>query len=288
MRIGSASGIQIAFLIFAVALLSVPLSGYVTGVLGTAAADSAVIGRTIPFVMAALIVLAFPALRERAFAEFARPVLSSRRIELAIVALAKVLVLLGAFGAMALWTWMSEGGYALEQRMAYSPAVETERAFSRQAIFVQLVLGAVIAPVIEELVFRGLLYRAWEKRWGWFPSAVLVSVIFGLYHPIFWSAFASSIVFVAVLRRVGSLWGPIIVHGFSNAMIWYPFAGQFAKPPSTAALGDVGAWGLQLSCLLFAAIALPFYLMLAAREDVRERLDDDREVQLAPTVWLER
>lgn len=288
MRTGSASGIQIAFLIFAVALLSVPLGAYVTGSLGTGSADSAVIGRTIPFAVAALIVVAFPALRQHALDEFARPVLPNRRIEVASVALAKVVMLLGAFGAMALWTWMSQGGYALEQKMAYSVADETEQAFSRQALFVQLVLGAFIAPIVEELVFRGLLYRTWEKRWGWFPSAILVSLVFGLYHPIFWSAFASSLLFVAVLRRVGSLWGPIVVHGFSNAMIWYPFAGQFAKPAATAALGDIGAWGLQLGCLLFAAVAFPFYLMLAAREDVRDRSEMERDGPLAPTIWLER
>ena len=288
MRIGSASGIQIAFLIFAVALLSVPLSAYLAGSLGTSNADSAVIGRTIPFVIAAVIVLSFPALRRRVFDELARPVLPNRRIEVAGVALAKVVMLLGAFGAMALWTWMSQGGYALEQKMAYSVRDETEQAFSRQGIFVLLVLGALVAPIVEELVFRGLLYRAWEKRWGWFPSAILVSVIFGLYHPIFWSAFASSLLFVSVLRRVGSLWGPIIVHGFSNAMMWYPFAGQFAKPAATAALGDISAWGLQLVCLLFAAVAFPFYLMLAAREDVRDRLEVERDPPLAPTIWLER
>src|SRR5205814_774170 len=109
--------------------------------------------------------------------------------------------------------------------MSYSPSDELQRAFSKQAIFVNLVLGAWIAPIVEEVVFRGLLYRTWERRWGWLPSALLVSALFGLYHPVFWNAFASSIVFICVLRRAGSIWAPIAVHGFSNAMLWYPFAG---------------------------------------------------------------
>lgn len=288
MRTGSASGIQIAFLVFAVALLSVPLTIYVTSILETSGAKSDVIGRTIPFVIASIILIAFPPLRQQVSTEFSRPILTGRGLELAIVALAKVAMLLGAFGAIALWTWMSQGGYALEQKMAYSATDELTRAFSPEVIWVQLVLGAMIAPVIEETVFRGFLYRTWERRWGALPSALLVSLLFALYHPFFLSAFASSLLFICVLRRVGSLWGPIVVHGFSNAMVWYPFAGQFAKPPSTAALGDIGAWGLQLGCLLFAAVALPFYLVLAAREDVRERLDADHEVRLAPTMFLER
>ena len=288
MRTGSASGIQIAFLVFAVVLLSVPLTTYVTGLLDTSSARGDAIGRTIPFVIAAIILTAFPQLRRQVSTELSRPILTGRGVEVAVVATAKVLMLLGAFGAIALWTWMSQGGYALEQKMAYSATDELLKAFSPEVLWVQLVLGAVIAPVIEEIVFRAFLYRSWERRWGALPSALLVSLLFALYHPIFLSAFASSLLFICVLRRVGSLWGPIVVHGFSNAMAWYPFAGQFAKPPSTAALGDIGAWGLQLSCLLFAAVALPFYLMLASRQDVREQLDDAREVQLAPTMWLER
>jgi len=54
-------------------------------------------------------------------------------------------------------------------------------------------------------------------------------------------------------------------------MLWYPFAGQLVRPDATAALADIGAWGLQLGCLLFAAIALPFYFLIAAREDIRDR-----------------
>lgn len=288
MRTGSASGIQIAFLVFAVALLSVPLTIYVTGILDTSGAKSDAIGRTIPFVVAAIVLIAFPSLRRQVSAELSRPIQAGRGTEVAAVAMAKVSMLLGAFGAIALWTWMSQGGYALDQKMAYSAADELARAFSPEVIWVQLALGAIVAPVIEEIVFRGFLYRTWERRWGALPSALLVSLLFALYHPFFVSAFASSLLFIGVLRRVGSLWGPIAVHGFSNAMVWYPFAGQFAKPPSTAALGDIGAWGPQLGCLLFAAVALPFYLALAAREDVRERLDADHEVPLAPTMWLER
>src|SRR5205814_10001125 len=105
------------------------------------------------------------------------------------------------------------------------------------------------------------------------PSALLVSALCGLYHPVFWNAFASSIVFICVLRRAGSIWAPIAVHGFSNAMLWYPFAGQLVKPESSAALADIGAWGLQLGCLLYVMLALPFYFLIAAREDVRDRAE---------------
>jgi membrane protease YdiL (CAAX protease family) len=273
MKTGSATGLQIAFLIFAVALLAVPLSNAVSQTFGLGNSDGAVLGRTIPFILALLIIFCVPGLRKQALGELARPILQGRRFELAAVALAKVPLGFAAIGAVALWTWLTQGGYALEQKMAYSESEQLAQAFSPQGMFVSLFLATLVAPLVEELVFRGFLYRAWERRWGWFPSALLVSTVFGLYHPVFWSAFVSSLVFVSVLRRTGSLRGPIIVHAFFNAMLWYPFAGQFAKPPENAALGDIGAWGFQLGCLLVLAIALAFYFLLAAREDVRHRME---------------
>ena len=80
---------------------------------------------------------------------------------------------------------------------------------------------------------------------------VLTSTLFGLYHPVFWAAFTSSIVFVCLFRRTGSLWASIIVHAFFNLMLWYPLVGQFVFPSPERALGDISTWGFQLACLLF-------------------------------------
>ena len=257
MRSGTASGLQIAFFSFAVALLAVPLSNYLGG--------GEIVGRAIPFALAAVIACVFPALRRQVVAELRRPIHPDRKIEVGVVALAKIPLLLGASGGIALWVWLSQGSSTLEQSI--SP-VEVDRGFSAHSLLFFFVLGAVVGPVVEELVFRGFLYRAWERTWGWIPSAFMVSILFGLYHPHFFSAFAGSLVFVSVLRRAGSLWAPIAVHAFSNAMLWPPFAGQLLVP-SSGAIGDISSWRLQLACLLFAAIALPAYFILAGKEDRR-------------------
>ena len=46
----------------------------------------------------------------------------------------------------------------------------------------QIVLNGLAAPVVEELLFRGFLFRVLRK-WTAFPGAMLISaVIFGAYH----------------------------------------------------------------------------------------------------------
>jgi len=268
MRTGTASGIQIVFLSFAVLLLAVPLATYLAELHGGSAFERQFIGRVVPFVIGAGVLFMVPGLRRQVLHALSHPIPRGRRLEAVLVGVAKVPLALGTFGALALLIWISEGGAALEQQMLATPSRDEElaKAFSPAGIAFFLVFGAFMGPVLEEVVFRGFLYRAWERRWGWIVSMLLVSTLFGLYHTHFFAAFAGSIVFVCVLRRTGTLWGPIVAHCIFNGLLWYPFAGQLLAPPEGAALGDLASWKLQLACLLYSVIAFPIYFWLARHE----------------------
>jgi membrane protease YdiL (CAAX protease family) len=41
---------------------------------------------------------------------------------------------------------------------------------------------AVVSPVIEEVFFRGLLFRCFRNRFALFPACVMIGVMFGLVH----------------------------------------------------------------------------------------------------------
>jgi membrane protease YdiL (CAAX protease family) len=57
-------------------------------------------------------------------------------------------------------------------------------------------LACVFAPVVEELMFRGMLLRHLTARLSWFVSAIIVSVIFASVHPQGWTA-------IPVLAAIG-------------------------------------------------------------------------------------
>ena len=266
MRPGNASGIQITFLSFAVLLLAVPVSLHLGEILGGSREEREFLARFIPFVLGAIIIAIVPALRRRAVMDLSTPIPADRRREVAIVAVGKLALAFAASGAMALWYWLSEGNASVEYHLRSVPADEQmAQAFSVTGMLSALLLATLVGPIMEELVFRGFLYRAWERRWGWFPAMILTSALFGLYHPHFMAAFASSVVFVCVLRRTGSLRASILVHSFFNLMMWYPLVGQFVFPDERRALGDISTWGLHLACLLFVVIALPLYVFAARR-----------------------
>lgn len=81
------------------------------------------------------------------------------------------------------------------------------------------VVLAVLAPIAEELVFRGLLY-GWLR--GFLPfalTAILTSVLFGLAHGELAHAIAAGILGLALAflrERSGSLWPPIAAHVANN------------------------------------------------------------------------
>lgn len=83
----------------------------------------------------------------------------------------------------------------------------------------------VVAPVIEELVFRGYLFTAWRKtRLGLWGTVLLTSLIFALIHAAQYSwliliyLFVFSIILGLAREKTGSIWTPIVLHVLNNAI----------------------------------------------------------------------
>lgn len=272
MKTGRATGLQIAFLMFALMLVAVPLTSFIVKAGNLGGVPLAFAEKGMHFILACLAIAAFPGLRRFALDALSRPIAPSMRIEVAVVALGKLCIAFAIPAGLVLWTWCTQEAGAVD-RVVVDPEREFERAFS-DAGLVRFGFTVLVAPIVEELVFRGFIYRAFEREWGWLRGMLATSVLFGLYHPYFWSTFASSIVFTCLLRRTGTLWAPILAHTTFNLMAWWPLLGQHVFPHAPAR--DPSAWTFHLACLAFVLIALPVYVWMSR----------DRHV-VAPTVFLE-
>lgn len=265
MKTGTASGLQIAFFTFAVLLLIVPVTEWLSHRLPGTPEERVLLRKTLPLLVAAGVLFGFPGLRRLCRDLLRTAVPAQARLEVVIVATAKLFLLFAVVGGYALWHWTNGGEVGLSRyvRAWRSEDAEMARAFIPAHLVTTFIGAGFLAPILEELVFRGLLYKAWEKRLGWAGSMVLVSIVFGLYHPMFWSAFIGSIVFVCLYRRTGSLWAPIVVHAVANISLWYPLLGRHVLPRTPEAATDLSQWKLHFIALLVAAVALPWYVWLA-------------------------
>lgn len=260
------SGLQIAFFIFALSIVCIPLSRIVLHQLGPGWEERQIF-RFVVLCVAPLLILAFPKVRAAAAQLLGQRVPRERRLEVAIVSSANAFMPFAFAGLFALWTLWSEGAEGPSALLARQRPAELQLdwTFSRSGVF-QFFAAVFAAPVLEELVFRGFLFRAWERSWGWRWSAVLTSATFAFYHLSFVTAFAESILFICVLRRTGSLTASVIVHSIHNLALCHPVLGQVMFPTGHGPL--LQTWSIQFLCLAIAAIVFPAYIVMADRRPV--------------------
>ncbi|HEX5549152.1 MAG TPA: CPBP family intramembrane glutamic endopeptidase [Ktedonobacterales bacterium] len=84
-----------------------------------------------------------------------------------------------------------------------------------------LIAGAVlVAPICEEIFFRGFLFGGLLHRMSFWPAALLSAFLFGLAHGdvgSFAVLFVFGVVLAFVRWRTGSIWPGIVIHAANNA-----------------------------------------------------------------------
>lgn len=265
-----ATGFQVAFLVLAVQFFAALLALFMTRELQWSSTDAGVLGQAIAFTVAAACLFGIRRLRESCLAELERPLPRGAELELAIVSLAKLALPFAVIGAFVLWFIATGDPGGLASALNRVDPGEGWRSVQSPTGLAHMVLLSWIAgPIIEELVFRGFLFRAWERQWGWFPSLILTSAVFGLCHPHFIaSAFLGSVVYICILRRTGTIRASILVHVFFNIAISWPLLGQFLLTPPVADAARLTNWLAPLVALALAAVALPAYVVMS-RSDAR-------------------
>ena len=84
-----------------------------------------------------------------------------------------------------------------------------------------ILLAVVIAPVAEELAFRGYLYGVIKRYFGAVPALVLSGILFALVHqnlPSFFPLLVLASVFALAYELSGSLLVPMTMHALFNAL----------------------------------------------------------------------
>lgn len=84
--------------------------------------------------------------------------------------------------------------------------------------FVTLV---ILAPLLEEFMFRGLLLHRWSEKWGMLRAVLLSSLLFGVMHPDPLGATVFGIAMCILYLRTQTLWLPVMCHALNNLAAWF-------------------------------------------------------------------
>lgn len=128
---------------------------------------------------------------------------------------ASILIAMGITALFNLIPWFNANE---AQNLGYSPYM---MGFERMAAFILLV---VIAPIAEEIVFRGFLYgklRIMVPKW---VAVLVTSLLFGLVH-LQWNVgiavFSMSIITCSLREVTGTIYAGMLVHMINNGVAFF-------------------------------------------------------------------
>ena len=84
-----------------------------------------------------------------------------------------------------------------------------------------VIRAIIVTPVVEELVFRALAFRRMKEYTGFWPAALVSSVLFGVYHMNLIQgiyAFLFGIIICLLYDRYGHIAAAVLVHFAANLL----------------------------------------------------------------------
>lgn len=101
------------------------------------------------------------------------------------------------------------------------------RGLAPGVIILAFIVAAVVAPIVEEALFRGVLYQWLRERLGVAPAILLDGLLFACAHLIsgvagLWKLlpvlFVMGCLLAAAFQRTRSLFATMLLHGANNAL----------------------------------------------------------------------
>jgi uncharacterized protein len=127
---------------------------------------------------------------------------------------------------------------------------------------IQSIFGVIIAPIIEEIFFRGVLLHVWAVRWGITRAIFISSIIFALAHIDIFGGFMFALMMSIVYIKTRSLYIPIVLHMLNNlfafSQSWATLPDQPNTIPSISEFQS-GIW-FGLACMILTAPVLVRFL----------------------------
>lgn len=126
----------------------------------------------------------------------------------------------------------------------------------------------IVAPLAEEIIFRGLLHRLASSMWGAVPAALISALVFGIVHGEPWFLFGLvgvGFLLAFIYEATGSVTACWVAHAVHNSIsLWAMLntEGSLAQP-QTISMQD---WGLAAGSVLGLVLVGRFLWTIRNRE----------------------
>jgi len=186
-----------------------------------------------------------------------------------------VLLLWGVF-------FMLSTSVVLEPLLSLMP--EVPNVYGRGAWAIVTVV--VMAPLFEEVIFRGVLLESTRVRYGVVAAWLLSSAIFGIVHvhpTVVVNAFVMGLVLAFIYLRTDSLWSAIILHAINNGIAYLALIAGHGNSMLIDMVGSRTLYVLFYIAAL-AVFAVSGYMMLVSLAPPEGRGEKSRRGVI---IWAE-
>lgn len=117
---------------------------------------------------------------------------------------------------------------------------------------------ALIAPVVEELFFRGIVVNRWSIKWNLSKALIFSSIFFAIAHNDLFGALSFSLIAGLFYLNARSLWLPVILHILNNFFVLITsIVSIFGK--NNSPIDTIGKQDLKTGSIMVLA-SLPFII----------------------------
>ncbi|WP_291582664.1 CPBP family intramembrane glutamic endopeptidase [Clostridium sp. UBA6640] len=140
----------------------------------------------------------------------------TKPMNIAIAALIGISIWLVNSGVLAL---LQLNGLFMEQFQAMNEILDP---LTKENLFIMILVIGIVAPLVEEFLFRGVIYRTLSKNISIPVTIIIQGILFGIYHGnLIQGVYASllGIIFGFITYKTQSLWPVIITHMTNNTIV---------------------------------------------------------------------
>lgn len=144
-----------------------------------------------------------------------------------------------------------------------------------------ILMTVLLAPVFEEMLFRGLILESARQKWGTSAAIMISAVLFGLVHapilPQMLNAFVMGVIMGYIYILTDSLFSVIVIHAVNNGIAYMllEITGNQATDVRAIIGNDTAYWIVYaVSLAIFIAAVVCMAVIASAKMQKRAEITD--------------
>ena len=139
---------------------------------------------------------------------------------------------------------------------------------SDYGIYGAILKVAIIAPVVEELIFRGVIMHGLMRNYSKFTAVFVSALMFAIFHLNPWqfpATFILGLLLGTLMVRTRNIYLCILGHAFNNGLVLISI--QFANELQNTSFFRSSISSQLMISALIAAVSLVFIIIISSRSD---------------------